>query len=170
MATAPSTGTNVPASPTVESDVEAVPLTPTAAAAVSDEDRLLERLVDRLTRMGMSPNIQLLQPTVTSARAMASAPSSPSWEEAREVPQEQQAGREWDAHYPPWNDQGHWDNHGRQWDQWLSGMSSDWSSWQKWNAGGWKPEEGKMTDHIFHIWNSRSLTDDGKNIPTISMP
>ena len=117
MATAPSTGTNVPASPTVESDVEAVPLTPTAAAAVSNEDRLLGRLVDRLTRMGMSPNIQLLQPTVTSARAMASAPSSPSWEEAREVPPDQQAGREWNFQHQPWDTQEHWDTHGQSWNQ-----------------------------------------------------
>ena len=138
MPTAPSTGTNVPASPTAESEVDAVPLTPMAAAAVSDEDRLLERLVDRLTQMGMSPNIPLLQPMVTSVRAMASAPSPPSWEEARDSQQEQEH---------QWDQQGPWHNHGRQWDQLLSGMSSDWSSWQNWNAGVWKPEEGNSTDH-----------------------
>ena len=107
---------------------------------VSDEDRLVDRLLDRLGQLG------LVQP-------QQSQPGEPE-------PQQEEEDNEWED--PDWD----WQPPGKSsgWQQ-----SWNWYG-HGWYAPSWKNEGESRIDPTSPTSTSRSLMGSAKSIPTTSMP
>ena len=136
-------GTDIPVGPEDEVDLRE-PRPAAAAAAPSVEDQLLERLLDRLNRMGVaSPGGPQPQPE----HQWEEQHSQPSQRDQDARQEDQQWGQSWNA--LPADQQ--W---GQSWDEWHAwpGTSSGWPSWHNWKTTGWNNNEDKFDrPYISHL-------------------
>ena len=121
-----STVTGLPPVPTSEIDEEEPN---TSQPNPSDEDRLLGRLLERLTTMGVvtsRPSQPEPQGEVSPGQGLDSQPGTQQWT------------RSWDQSWEEWQDR--------------PSMSLGWSSWKDWRASDWKHEDAKFDrPYISHL-------------------
>ena len=145
MASLLQNGQDVPVGLDDEGDL-AEPRPAAAAAAPSVEDRILDRLLERLGRMGVTSPGGSAQPQPEPWVASPGG-AQPLPEEQWEEQHSHHSGQQWNTQSA---DQ-QWGQSGDDWQAWP-GTSSGWASWQNWKTTGWSDNSDKFDrPYISHL-------------------